>query len=117
MVKKFPFIIAAGLGIAGCAETTTTEADPLTTALAGKTLVGEVARIDVHADGTLSGAVGPDLNIPVEGAWEIRNGQWCRTFTTAPEALMGTSCQEARLNDDGTLWVSGVNGPSTFEII
>lgn len=117
MFRVISCVAAVGLGLAGCAEMPSAEVDPLTAALAGNTIVGDRARINVNADGTLTGAVGPNLEFPVEGTWTIRDGQWCRTFTTAPEALRGTSCQDATLNDNGTLTVSGVDSPSTFDII
>jgi hypothetical protein len=87
-------------------------ADPLTDALAGKTLVNDSSEIKVNADGSLIGTAG---GAALEGTWSVENGQWCRTLT-APARAAGSACQAATLNADGTITFDGVRGPVTYAI-
>lgn len=107
MIRSMSFAALAGLALSGCVQTTSADVDPLAAALAGRTLVNDNGSIDVNRDGTLSGLV--------QGAWTVRDGQWCRTLT-APARLAGTACQDATLNGDGTVTIAGVNGPVTWTI-
>lgn len=98
--------------VGGCMQDqATVQIEPLTVAdVSGKTVTAGETSIYVNPNGALSGS-GPAGAI--EGTWEIRNGQWCRTIT-APEAWANTRCQEARLtgniltlpNADGTAMVN-----------
>jgi hypothetical protein len=113
---RFPHALATvaiAASLSGCVQTPNPEVDPLTAALAGKTLVNEGGAITVGRDGSLSGTVGNGT--PLVGAWAVRDGQWCRTIEQ-PARLAGTECQRAVLNGDGTVTIDGVNGPGTFEI-
>mgnify|MGYP001099742383 CR=1 FL=1 len=118
--KSFPLVGALGF-LTACEATmssdaTTVDADPITQAISGKRLVADRGDyINVGANGSLTGMVGPNQSVALEGAWVIRNGQWCRTLT-APSSLAGTDCQDATLNGDGTLTIDGVNGPIVFAI-
>ncbi|GAA3853528.1 hypothetical protein [Celeribacter arenosi] len=55
----------------------------------------------------MSGTVGPDQTLA--GVWDVRGGQWCRTLS-APPAFVGTACQNATLNGDGTMTIEGGGG-------
>jgi hypothetical protein len=104
------------LALAACqANTTASEVDPLTAAVSGKTLVSEGGEFQVGSNGALSGAIGPNRDTAVAGAWAIRDGQWCRTLTE-PARLAGTACQAMTLNGDGTVTIDGVNGPVVYAI-
>lgn len=121
MNVKFAFTIGIFGVLSACNQTMNStavnpEADPITQAISGKRLVADRGDfIDVNANGILTGMVGPDQSNRLAGAWEIRNGQWCRTLTE-PAALAGTSCQDASLNGDGTVTIDGVNGPIVWAI-
>lgn len=112
LIVMFSTVLALG---ACQANTTATEVDPLTAAVSGKTLVSEGGEFRVGRDGTLTGAVGPNRDTEVTGAWAIRDGQWCRTLT-APARLAGTACQAMTLNGDGTVTIDGVSGPVVYAI-
>jgi len=121
-MKKTSFAtVACALLVSACAETTTTttsgaSSDPITQAISGKRLVADRGDyLDVGANGSVTGMVGPDQTVSLEGAWQIRNGQWCRTLTK-PAQLAGTSCQDATLNGDGTVTIDGANGPIVWAI-
>ena len=117
MSLRYSILAASALALAGCVQTTgtaPTDADPLTAALAGKTLVNDRGQIAVNTDGTLTGTVGGGSE-SFEGAWAVRDGRWCRTITS-PARVAGTACQDATLNGDGTVTIDGVNGPVTYEI-
>ena len=108
-------ILAASV-LGACATETPQATDPITQAVAGKRLVADRGDyVDVKADGTLSGMVGPEQTEELAGTWEIQNGQWCRTLTL-PANFTGSACQDATLNDDGTLTIDGVNGPVVWAI-
>ncbi|MEM8956460.1 MAG: hypothetical protein AAGC86_01475 [Pseudomonadota bacterium] len=93
---------------------TSVRADPVTEALAGKTLVAPGQNITTHADGTLTGKVGENLDIDLIGTWEIRDGQWCRTLSQ-PAAAAGSACQDITLGD-GVVTIVGSRGPVEFAI-
>ncbi|MEE4118911.1 MAG: hypothetical protein V2I65_07845 [Paracoccaceae bacterium] len=107
MIRSMSFDAIAGLALSGCVQTTSADVDPLTAALAGRSLTNDAGTIDVNRDGTLSGLA--------EGAWTVRDGQWCRTISE-PARLAGTACQDATLNGDGSVTIDGVNGPVTWAI-
>lgn len=80
---------------AGCMQDQgTTQMDPLTAAVSGKTLVAGETSVYVNPNGTLSGQTPAGS---IAGTWEVRNGQWCRNLT-APAALANSACQDAQLN-------------------
>lgn len=85
--------------------------DPLTQALAGKTLVSPNATIRLARNGALSGKVG---QAKLSGAWTVRDGKFCRTLK-APENLAGTQCQDAQLNGKTVTLTTG-RGPVVYQI-
>ncbi len=111
--KISTLLIAAtlGLGLAGAAVAS--DAD-LTKALAGKTLVGGNAEIKVKKNGGLTGKVGKKGDIKIKGAWQIRDGKWCRTLSE-PAQFAGTACQAMTLGD-GTVTIDSSSGPITYQI-
>lgn len=103
MKKKMLFICVA-VSLAGCVSVD--GGDPLYDAVVDRTLVREDGNLTIFAasDGTLTGTFpAGDL----EGTWEIRNGQWCRTVSS-PERLAGSACQEMSLTENG-VEINGAN--------
>lgn len=89
--------------------------DALKKALSGKSLLAPNAQLKLARNGKLSGAVGKDLKVALEGAWTVRDGKFCRTLEL-PAHLVGTECQKAVLNADGTVTIDGVRGPVIYQI-
>lgn len=49
-----------------------------------------------------------------EGAWDIRDGKWCRTIKE-PASFAGTECQAITLGDS-VITITGRNGPVDWQI-
>lgn len=97
----------------GCVPATSnSDTDPITAAVSGRTLTLGSSRLDVGADGTLTGVIrnGDEL----VGTWSVQNGQWCRTIVQ-PTRLAGSECQNASVGN-GTFTVDGLQGPLTWQI-
>ncbi|MBF9060269.1 hypothetical protein HKCCSP123_13870 [Rhodobacterales bacterium HKCCSP123] len=110
----FSLIAGSVVALSACMPSgSMVDADPITSAVSGRTLVAGDAVINAGADGSLSGTLpnGSEL----AGAWTVRDGQWCRTLTS-PEALAGTACQAAELGD-GTLTLTNGDGSTTTWMI
>ncbi|MBT8152501.1 hypothetical protein KMP13_01030 [Epibacterium ulvae] len=88
--------------------------DAAKAAVAGKTITSGKAVLKVRKNGRLTGKVGPNGDVTFEGAWDIRNGKWCRTITE-PASFAGTECQAMTLGD-GVITISGRNGPVDWQI-
>jgi hypothetical protein len=115
-MKKLILTTTACLAVAACQPTTeAADADPLASALSGRTLVADNAEINVGADGSLTGRLGTNLENELVGAWTVRNGQWCRTITE-PARLAGTECQDATVNADGTVTFVGDNRTTVYAL-
>lgn len=113
---RYILISTACLAVAACQSTNeAAQVDPLTAAISGKTLVSEGGEFTLGSNGSLTGMSGPNRDTEVTGAWEIRDGRYCRTITQ-PERLAGTACQDITLNDDGTVTIDGINGPVVFAL-
>lgn len=82
--------------------------------LSGKTILHEAAEFKIRRNGRLTGKAGPKRDIVFKGAWAIRNGKWCRTFTE-PEQWAGTECQPIEFGN-GTITITGRNGPQVWQI-
>jgi hypothetical protein len=111
-MKLFTFSLIAGsvVALSACMPAgTMTEADPITAAVSGRTLVAGETTINAGADGSLTGTLANGNAL--EGGWTVRDGQWCRTLT-APAAIAGTACQDAELGD-GTLTLTNTDGSTT----
>jgi len=78
--------------------------DPITRAISGKTLAANGNEITMGADGSLDGILSGGT--AVKGAWEVRDGDLCRTLV-APANLVGTECQKAVLGD-GVITITGL---------
>lgn len=108
-----PTILVLLAGAAACVQVeTTSEMDPITAAVSGRTLVAGESVLVAGADGSLSGTLANGAELT--GAWVVRDGQWCRTLVT-PESLAGTACQDAELGN-GTITIDGTNGATTWTI-
>ncbi len=115
---RIPFFLATAtlLILGACAETASTPSvstDPITAAVSGKTIVSGNTKFSIGSNGSLSG-IGPDGVTEFKGAWTVRDGKWCRTFTE-PATFAGTECQEAVLGD-GTITITGRGGPTVWAI-
>ncbi|NYS26471.1 hypothetical protein HUK65_15910 [Rhodobacteraceae bacterium 2376] len=110
-MKKRLFLIAAmAISLSACEQTVHAASDDaLTQAVVGRTLTQGPNALTVNPDGTLTGQVGQD-GMEAQGTWAVRNGQWCRTFTT-PQHLVGTACQDFELVN-GTITFITPQGPS-----
>lgn len=90
------------------------QTDNIIKAVSGKTLVNETAEFKVRKNGRLIGKAGSKGQVKFKGAWAVRDGKWCRTFTE-PAEWAGTECQTATLGD-GTITIVGRNGPGVWQI-
>ena len=109
----FSTIVAAAIGaLVFTAAPTVAGADPITTAIAGKSITSAGAVIKLRKNGKLSGTMKNGTKLA--GAWTVRDGKFCRTLT-APEAAAGTACQQAVLGN-GTITITGKQGPIVWEI-
>jgi len=84
--------------------------------LAGKTIVTDMnnAEFKLRRNGKITGKAGPNQTIKFTGAWTIRGGKFCRTFSE-PESFEGTECQNISFGD-GTVTITGRNGPVIWNI-
>jgi hypothetical protein len=80
----------------------------LATELSGKTLVLDKSRIQMGADGVMSGKVGKSGKEDLAGTWSVKKGKLCRTITL-PERLAGSDCQTAVL-DGNSLTLTRADG-------
>ncbi|SDO61703.1 hypothetical protein SAMN05216196_10790 [Lutimaribacter pacificus] len=109
-MQKIFMLAGVGLLTTACVQATT-EMDPLTAAISGKSIVaGSGAVVNVAPNGSLTGTLPNGTEL--EGAWTVRDGDFCRTLT-APDNLAGTKCQEAELGD-GTVTLTDADGTSTL---
>ncbi len=115
-MKKYLFMAAsAGLLLSACAETSSSpdaSTDPITQAISGKTLVNSAFEFTAGSNGSFIGKTPGGTEF--KGAWTVRDGQFCRTLTE-PASFVGTECQDAELGD-GTITISGRNGPAIYTI-
>lgn len=116
-MKQYIFLTLSAVALAGCQSTTapvTGNTDPLTSALAGKTLLhSNGGTVIAYADGRMGGteASGEDL----VGAWVIRDGQWCRTIKK-PEKWAGTRCQDVTIDGDQATFLRDDGSSTTYTI-
>ena len=104
--------IAFGIGLGTAVPAFASSDETLKAAIAGKTLVSGKAQLKARKNGRLSGKVGKNGDVKFEGAWDIRNGQWCRTIKE-PKTFAGTKCQAMTLDGD-VLTIDGTNGPTSW---
>lgn len=106
-------ILAVGLATALSTPATASD-DALKATLAGKTITMEKSVIKMRKNGRMTGKVGPNGDVKLEGAWAIRDGKWCRTIKL-PESFAGTECHTVVLGD-GTVSFTGSRGTSNWVI-
>lgn len=88
-------------------------ADVLTQQLVNKTLTSTGSTISLLEGNRLIGRAGPgNQSVNIAGAWQIREGRFCRTLTE-PSQLAGTECQDISIDGD-SVTIDGVNGPVTY---
>lgn len=115
MKKTASATVAFALLVSACVETTSTtgaSSDPITQAISGKTIVSENAQFTMGTNGSLNGETSGGTTF--KGAWTVRDGQFCRTISE-PASFVGTECQKAELGD-GTITITGRNGPIVYSI-
>ena len=113
MYTRALLLFATAITVTACAESRLpTPTDPISAAIAGRTLLADPSAFTIGADGSLTGSVGVTNFI---GTWEVRDGQYCRTYTFAPSDFLGTKCLPTELGD-GTITLVDLNGPVTYEI-
>ena len=99
----------------GSPEPAPMPADPITQQLVGKTLTGTGLKMQLQEGNRMVGRAGVGTStVPIDGAWEIREGRFCRTLS-APSQLAGTECQDISIEGE-TATIAGRNGPTTFII-
>lgn len=120
MKKLFVATIASASMLAACGDTMSTSApatetmDPITAQLVGKRLTSTGMTMQLQEGNRMAGRAGPSGNVLIDGAWEIRDGDFCRTIT-APAQMAGTECQAITI-DGETATLQGRDGPTTFII-
>ena len=117
MKKLSIVLVSSAVLLAACGyrtPTPTAPQDPITQALVGKTLTSPGSKIQLQEFNKMVGTAGPNGNEIIDGAWEIRNGEFCRTLTS-PAQLAGTECQDITIDGD-TATIVGRNGPVTYII-
>ncbi len=118
MKKLLIASIASASMLAACGDTMSTSApmasDPITEQLVGKRLTSTGMILQLQEGNRMAGRAGPSGNVLIDGAWEIREGRFCRTIT-APAQMVGTECQQITL-DGETATLVGRDGPTTFII-
>lgn len=98
---------ATALILTACAETasTPTAVDPISQAIAGKTLTIEGASFFSATDGTITGNVGDEI---YKGVWTVRDGKLCNQFNE-PARFSDTACFDVTLGD-GTILIGTRSG-------
>lgn len=88
--------------------------DPISQQLVGKKLTSTGMVLQLQEFNKMAGRAGPNGDVLIDGAWEIRQGKFCRTIT-APAQMIGTECQDISIEGD-TATLVGRDGPTTFII-
>jgi len=88
--------------------------DPISQQLVGKKLTSTGMVLQLQEFNKMAGRAGPNGDVLIDGAWEIRQGKFCRTIT-APAQMIGTECQDISIDGD-TATLVGRDGPTTFII-
>ncbi len=109
MSSAFTLVLAAAVPSSALAS----DAD-IKAALAGKTITSGKSVIKIRKNGRMTGKVGKNGDVKIEGAWAIRDGKWCRTIKE-PQSFSGTECQTLSFGD-GTVSFTGSRGTSEWVI-
>lgn len=88
--------------------------DPVSQQLVGKKLTSTGMVLQLQEGNRMVGSAGPSGNVKIDGAWEIREGRFCRTIS-APAQMAGTECEDISIDGD-TATLVGRDGPTTFII-
>lgn len=83
-------------------------ASPAWLSIVGKTLVNGKTEVTLKRNGSLVGT-------GIKGAWQERNGKYCRTLTK-PKKFAGTECQVVSLNGDQVTFDNQNGRTSTWTI-
>ena len=117
-MKRFSVVLCASvLALTACSQSDPvpqTSQDPITEQLVGKRLVGPGLTLRLLEGNQLAGRAGTGNQVSIDGAWEIREGRFCRTISQ-PSQLAGTECQDITI-DGETATLVGRDGPQTFII-
>ena len=111
-------LVAASVVLVGCGDRISDPVampnDPLTQQLVGKTLTNQSTRLQLQEGNMMNGRTGPNNEVIIDGAWQIREGRFCRTLTS-PAQLAGTECQDVNIDGD-TVTFDTSTGPQTYII-
>jgi hypothetical protein len=104
--------------LAACGDSYSTPSpmpsDPISQQLVGKRLTSTGMTLHLQEGNRMVGSAGPSGNVKIAGAWEIRDGRFCRTIK-APAQMVGTECQDISIEGE-TATLVGRDGPTTFII-
>jgi len=118
MKKLSIALIASATMLAACGDRYSDPApmplDPISQQLVGKKLTSTGMVLQLQEFNKMAGRAGPNGDVLIDGAWEIRQGKFCRTIT-APAQMIGTECQNISIDGD-TATLTGRDGPTTFII-
>lgn len=111
-------LVACGSLLTACGDRYSDPApmplDPISQQLVGKKLTSTGMILQLQEGNSMVGSAGPNGDVKIDGAWQIREGQFCRTIT-APTQMAGTECQDISI-DGETATLMGRDGPTTFII-
>ena len=118
-MKKLSIIFAASAALlTACGDRTPAPApmplDPISQQLVGKRLSSTGMILQLQEGNRMAGRAGPSGDVLIDGAWQIREGRFCRTIT-APSQMAGTECGDISV-DGNTATIAGRDGPTTFII-
>lgn len=118
MKKLSIALIASVTMLAACGDRYSEPAamplDPISQQLVGKRLTSTGMTLQLQEGNRMAGRAGPSKDIRIDGAWQIREGKFCRTITE-PAQMIGTECQDISIEGE-TATLSGRDGPTTFII-
>ncbi|MEP1354484.1 MAG: hypothetical protein ABJX32_16585 [Tateyamaria sp.] len=118
-MKKLSIVLFASTAmLAACGDGYSDPAsiplDPISQQLVGKRLVSTGMTLHLQEGNRMAGRAGPSGDVNIDGAWQIREGKFCRTISE-PVQMVGTECQDISI-DGETATLVGRDGPTTFII-
>ena len=112
-MKQIAALALLCLGLAACqtaSDGSGSESQaPQWLSIIGKPLSNGSATVTLNQDGTITGS-------GLEGVWEERNGQYCRTLTKPAQAA-GSKCQTIRVSGDQVTFVDQSGETTTWTML
>ena len=111
-MKSLTILTIPALTILAACATSSADVDPLIAPIVDKTLTNSENGMTVvlGSDGSVKGGNG---DVTIEGAYEMRDGKYCRTLTL-PESFAGTECQNVTITEDSVEFESPSGRRSTW---